>query len=146
MRSCFPKAFETDKFLSHSNEPSSLLELTHQFLYEREIGFKLINIQLCEAKISVMRVRCRTPAKSKRELFLRIVKEWILSKTFTKSCILNVTVILKRMKNNLWIVLKIERQMYFLKKHVLLSVRFRFQGKEKQKIHFTDANRSNEKV
>ena len=100
MRSCFPKAFETDKFLSHSNEPSSLLELTHQFLYEREIGFKLINIQLCEAKISVMRVRCGTPAKSKREFFLRIVKEWILSKTFTKSCILNVTVVLKRMNNH----------------------------------------------
>ena len=36
--------------------------------------------------------------------------------------------------------------MYFLKKHVLLSVRFRIHGKEKQKIHFTDANRSNEKV
>ena len=33
-----------------------------------------------------------------------------------------------------------------MKKQVLLSVRFRIQGKEKQKMHFTNANTDNEKV
>ena len=36
--------------------------------------------------------------------------------------------------------------MLFLKKQVLLSVRFRIHGKEKQKIDLTKANRNNEKV
>ena len=36
--------------------------------------------------------------------------------------------------------------MSFLKKQVLLSVRFRVQGNEKQKIHFTKANINNDKV
>ena len=31
-----------------------------------------------------------------------------------------------------------------MKKQVLLSLRFRIQGKEKQKIHFTHANTNNE--
>ena len=33
-----------------------------------------------------------------------------------------------------------------MKKQVLLSVGFRIQGKEKQKMHFTNANTDNEKV
>ena len=33
-----------------------------------------------------------------------------------------------------------------MKKQVLLSVRFQIQGKEKQKIHFTNADTNNEKV
>ena len=43
--------------------------------------------------------------------------------------------------------LKIECQMYFFKKQlVLLSIHFWIQEKEKQKIHFTIANTKNEKV
>ena len=49
------------------------------------------------------------------------------------------------MRNN-YELLKIERQMQFLKKQILLSVHFRIQEKEMQKIHFTNANRNNEKV
>ena len=33
-----------------------------------------------------------------------------------------------------------------IKKQVLLFVRFRIQGKEKQKIHFTNVNTNNKKV
>ena len=33
-----------------------------------------------------------------------------------------------------------------MKKQVLFSVRFRIQGKEKQKLHFTNANRNNDKL
>ena len=36
--------------------------------------------------------------------------------------------------------------MQCLKEKVVLSVSFRIQGKEKQKIHFTNANTNNEKV
>ena len=36
--------------------------------------------------------------------------------------------------------------MQFLKKQDLLSVLFRIQGKEKQKIHATNSNTNNEKV
>ena len=41
----------------HTIQPSSLpLELLDQFVYQEKIGFKLIKIQLCEAKMSLMRV------------------------------------------------------------------------------------------
>ena len=33
-----------------------------------------------------------------------------------------------------------------MKKQVLLSLRFRIQGKEKQKINFTNANTNNESI
>ena len=36
--------------------------------------------------------------------------------------------------------------MPFLKKQVLLSVRFQIQGKEKQKMQFSKVNMNNEKV
>ena len=49
------------------------------------------------------------------------------------------------MKNN-YEYLKIERQIQFLKKQVLASVRFRIQEKEKQKIHFTKAETNSQKV
>ena len=47
-----------------------------------------------QAKLYVMRVGSRTPAKSKIELFVTIAKKWKLSKIGTKSSILNVTVVL----------------------------------------------------
>ena len=81
-------------FPCRSNQPSLLLELIDQFLYERKIGFKLINTQLCEAKISVMRVGLRAPTKAMIELFLRIVKEWILSQMVAKNSYLDVTAVL----------------------------------------------------
>ena len=65
-----------NRFPSRSNQPSSLpLELTEQFTYEGKIDFKLIKNQLCEAKMSVMRVGSRTPATSKMDLFVTAVKE-----------------------------------------------------------------------
>ena len=88
-------------FPCRSNQPSLLLELIDQFLYERKIGFKLINTQLCEAKISVMRVGLRAPTKAMIELFLRIVKEWILSQMVAKNSYLDVTaVLIKKMRSN----------------------------------------------
>ena len=51
----------------------------------------------------------------------------------------------EKMRNN-YEQFKTERQMQCLKEKVVLSVSFRIQGKEKQKIHFTDANTNNEKV
>ena len=58
---------------SHSNQSSSLqLELIEQFLYEGKIGCKSIEIQLWDAKMSVMRVKSRLPAISKIELFVTI--------------------------------------------------------------------------
>ena len=36
--------------------------------------------------------------------------------------------------------------MQFFEKSVLVSVRFRIQGKEKQKIHFINANTNNENM
>ena len=47
------------------------------------------------------------------------------------------------MQNNKRIVKNRTANVIFL---VLLSVHFQIQGKEKQKIHFTNANRKNEKV
>ena len=74
---------------SHSNQSSSLqLELIEQFLYEGKIGCKSIEIQLWDAKMSVMRVRSRLPATSKIELFVTIAKGWKPSKIVTKSSIL----------------------------------------------------------
>ena len=54
------------------------LELTEQLLYEAKIGFKLIKIQLCKAKVSVMRVGSRTPAISKMKFFVAIIIKWKL--------------------------------------------------------------------
>ena len=51
----------------------------------------------------------------------------------------------EKMRNN-YEQLKTERQILFLKKQVLLSVRFRIRGTEKQKIQFSEANMNNEKV
>ena len=41
----------------------------------------MIKIKLCEAKMSVMRARLRTLAASTMEVFVKIFKEWKLSKT-----------------------------------------------------------------
>ena len=67
------------------------LELIDRFLYEAKIGFKLIKIQLCKAKVSVMRVGSRMPATSKMEFFVRIIKKWKLLNIVPKSSILDVT-------------------------------------------------------
>ena len=65
VQSCFLKLFEINIIPSHSNQPSSLpFELIDRFLYEDKIDFKLIKIQLCKAKMSVMRVGYWTPATS----------------------------------------------------------------------------------
>ena len=42
---------------------------------EAKIDFKLIKVQLCKEKISVMRVGSRTPVTSKMELFVAIIKK-----------------------------------------------------------------------
>ena len=42
----------------------------------------------------VMRVGSRTPATSKMEIFVTIVKEWKLSKIDTNSSVLDVTMVL----------------------------------------------------
>ena len=74
---------------SNSNQSSSLqLELIEQFLYEGKIGWKSIEIQLWDAKMSVMRVKSRLPAISKIELFVTIFNGWKPSKIVTKSSIL----------------------------------------------------------
>ena len=44
--------------------------------------------------MSLIRVRLRTSATSKMEIFVKIVKEWKLSKKFPSSSTLDVTVIL----------------------------------------------------
>ena len=68
--------FEINIIPSHSNQPFSLpLELTDRFLYEAEIDFKLIKIQQCKAKMSVVRVGSRIPATSKLEFFEAIIKK-----------------------------------------------------------------------
>ena len=75
MHSCFLKLFEIMMFSFHNNILISLsLELTGQFLQEGKISFRLIKIHLCEAKTIVMRVGSRTPATSKMEFFVTIVK------------------------------------------------------------------------
>ena len=92
MRSCFLNVFEINIIPSRSNHPSSLpFELIDRFLYEAKIGFKLIKMQLCKTKISAMGVRSRTPAKSKMEFFVAIIKKWKLLNTVPKSSILDVT-------------------------------------------------------
>ena len=78
MHSCFLKLFEMNIFPSHSNRGSSLpSDFIDQFLYKEKIVFKLIKIQLCEAKISITRVGLRTPATSKMEILVTIVKEFV---------------------------------------------------------------------
>ena len=67
------------------------LELIDRFLYEAKIGFKLIKIQLCKAKVSVMRVGSRMPATSKMELFVAIIKKRKLLNIVAKSFNLDVT-------------------------------------------------------
>ena len=67
------------------------LEVTDRLLYEAKIGFKLIKIQLCKAKVSVMRVGSRTAATSKMEFFVQIIKKWKLLNIVPKSYILDVT-------------------------------------------------------
>ena len=63
-------------FPSHSKQPYSVpLELIDRLLCKRKIDFKLIKIQLCEAKISVMGVESRTPATSKVQIFVSIQKQ-----------------------------------------------------------------------
>ena len=95
MHSCFLKLFEINIFPSYSNHPSSLpLELIGQFLNKGKTGFKLIKIQFCEAKMSVMRFRSTTPSTSKMLTFVTIVEEWKLSKIVTNSSILDVAVVL----------------------------------------------------
>ena len=59
-----------------------------------KIDFKLIKIQLSEAKLSVIRVGLRTLATFEMGIFVTIVKEWNLSKIVTNSSILDVTVVL----------------------------------------------------
>ena len=66
-------------------------ELIKRFLYEAKIGFKLIKIQLCKTKISVMRVGSRRPAISKIDFFGAIIKKWKLLNAVPKSSILDVT-------------------------------------------------------
>ena len=53
-----------------------------------------------EKRMSVMRVGSRTPATSKMDIFMAIVKEWELSKIVTNSSILDVTVNL----DSIWVV------------------------------------------
>ena len=67
------------------------IKLIDRLLYEAKIGFKLIKIQLSKAKVSVMRVGSRTPATSKIEFFVAIVKKWKLLNIVPKSSILDVT-------------------------------------------------------
>ena len=76
MHSSFLKLFEFNLIPSHSNQPSSLqLVLIDRFLYEAKIDFKLTKIQLCKAKMFVMKVGSRTPATSKLEFFVAIIKK-----------------------------------------------------------------------
>ena len=58
----------------------------------------MIKIQLCKAKVSAMRVGTRTPATSKVEFFVAIIKEWRLLNVIPKSSILDVTADMKNEK------------------------------------------------
>ena len=62
------------------------------------IDFKLIKIQLCKAKVSDMRVGSRTPATSKMEFFVALIKKWKVLNIVPKSSILDVTVDTKNEK------------------------------------------------
>ena len=75
-----------------------LLELLDRFPYEAKIGFKLTKIQLCKAKVPVMRVESRTPATSRMEFFMAIIKKWKLLNIVPKSSILDVTADTKNKK------------------------------------------------
>ena len=55
---------------------------------------KWVKLQSSKAKVSLIRVGSRTPASSKMEIFLAIVKEVKLSKVVRNSSILNVPVVL----------------------------------------------------
>ena len=121
MHNCFLKLFEVNIIPSHCNQPSSLsLDwltnfcikrksssnwLTHSlpmdsfsipWKHQNTVRFlnKWVKIQSCEVKMSLMRVRLRTPATSKMEIFLAVVKERMLTKVVTNSSILDVTVVL----------------------------------------------------
>ena len=75
MLSSFLMLFEINIIPSRSNQPSALpLELIDRFLYGAEIDFKLIKIQQCKAKMSVLRVGSRIPATYKLEFFEAIIK------------------------------------------------------------------------
>ena len=88
----FLKQFEINIIPPHSDQSSCLpFELIDGFLYEAKIAFKLIKIQLCKTKISVMRVGSTTHATSKMEFFVAIIKKWNLLNTVPKSSILDVT-------------------------------------------------------
>ena len=81
--------FEIYIIPSHSNQPSSLpLELIDRFLYEAKIDFKLIKIQLCKAKMSIMRVGSRNMATSKIEFFVAIIKKIEAAKYSPKELLL----------------------------------------------------------
>ena len=69
-----------------------------RFLYDAKIGFKLIKIQLRKAKVSVMRIGFRTPATTKMEFFIAIIKKWKLLNIVPKSSILDVTMDTKNKK------------------------------------------------
>ena len=74
------------------------IELIDRFVYEAKIGFKLIKIQLCNVKVSVMRVGSRTPAISKIKFFVAIIKRWMLLNIVPKSSTLGVTADTKNKK------------------------------------------------
>ena len=59
--------------------------------YIAKIDFKLIKIQLCKAKMSVMRVVSRTPTAPKMEFLVTIIKKQKLLNAVPKSSILDVT-------------------------------------------------------
>ena len=76
MHSCFLKLFEINIIPSYSNHPYSLpLELIDRFLYVAKIDFELIKIQLCKARMSVMKVGYRTPATYKMEDVVTVIKK-----------------------------------------------------------------------
>ena len=72
--SCFPvnfaKFLRTPFLTEHSWETAS-----NRFLYEGKIGFELIKIQLCEAKMCVMTVGSKKPSTYNMVIFVTIVKE-----------------------------------------------------------------------
>ena len=67
------------------------IELIDRFLYQATIGFKLIKVQVCKTKVSVMKVRSRRPATSKIEFFVAVIKIWMLLSIVPKSSILDLT-------------------------------------------------------
>ena len=53
---------------------------SNRFLYKGKIAFKLIKIQLCEAKMCVMTVGSKEPSTYNMEIFVTNVKKKMLSK------------------------------------------------------------------